>query len=50
MAKNQRVLGIEVGYSLTQVCEMDYKSKKPQVYGVFSMKTPFFRLRHLFPT
>ncbi len=40
MAKAQRVLGIEIGYSLTQVCEMDYRSKKPQVYGVFSMKTP----------
>ncbi len=40
MAKSQRVLSIEVGYSLTQVCEMDYQSKKSQVYGVFSMKTP----------
>lgn len=40
MAKSQRVLSIEVGYSLTQVCEMDYQAKKPQVYGVFSMKTP----------
>lgn len=40
MAKAQRVLGIEIGYSLTQVCEMDYQSKHPQVYGVFSMKTP----------
>lgn len=40
MAKAQRVLSIEVGYSLTQVCEMDYQSKTPKVYGVFSMKTP----------
>lgn len=40
MAKAQRVLSIEVGYSLTQVCEMDFQSKHPQVYGVFSMKTP----------
>lgn len=40
MAKAQRVLSIEVGYSLTQVCEMDYQSKHPKVYGVFSMKTP----------
>ncbi len=40
MAKAQRVLGIEIGYSLTQVVEMDYQSKHPQVYGVFSMKTP----------
>ena len=40
MAKAQRVLSIEIGYSLTQVCEMDYQSKHPQVYGVFSMKTP----------
>lgn len=40
MAKAQRVLSIEVGYSLTQVCEMDFQSKHPKVYGVFSMKTP----------
>lgn len=40
MAKAQRVLSIEIGYSLTQVCEMDYHSKHPKVYGVFSMKTP----------
>ncbi|MBR4760270.1 MAG: hypothetical protein IK078_09015 [Lachnospiraceae bacterium] len=40
MAKSQRVISIEIGYSLTQVCEMDYQSKKPQVYNVFSMKTP----------
>ncbi|MCM1160020.1 MAG: hypothetical protein NC412_02245 [Roseburia sp.] len=40
MAKAQRVLSIEVGYSLTKVCEMDYRSKHPKVYGVFSMKTP----------
>lgn len=40
MAKAQRVLSIEIGYSLTQVCEMDFQSKHPKVYGVFSMKTP----------
>lgn len=40
MAKAQRVLSIEIGYSLTQVCEMDFMAKKPKVYGVFSMKTP----------
>lgn len=40
MAKAQRVLSIEIGYSMTQVCEMDYQSKRPKVYGVFSMKTP----------
>lgn len=40
MAKAQRVLSIEIGYSLTQVCEMDFQAKKPKVYGVFSMKTP----------
>ena len=40
MAKAQRVLSIEIGYSLTQVCEMDYNAKSPKVYGVFSMKTP----------
>lgn len=40
MAKAQRVLSIEIGYSMTQVCEMDYQTKRPKVYGVFSMKTP----------
>ena len=40
MAKAQRILSIEIGYSLTQVCEMDYNAKSPKVYGVFSMKTP----------
>lgn len=40
MAKAQRVLSIEIGYSLTRVCEMDFQSKHPKVYGVFSMKTP----------
>ncbi|MBR1693656.1 MAG: hypothetical protein IJ711_12925 [Lachnospiraceae bacterium] len=40
MAKAQRVLSIEIGYSMTQVCEMDYQSKHPKLYGVFSMKTP----------
>lgn len=40
MAKAQRVLSIEIGYSMTQVCEMDYQVKRPKVYGVFSMKTP----------
>ena len=40
MAKAQRVLSIEIGYSLTQVCEMDFQSKHPKVYGVFSVKTP----------
>lgn len=40
MAKPQRVLSIEIGYSMTQVCEMDYQSKHPKVYGVFSMKSP----------
>jgi len=40
MAKAQRVLSIEIGYSMTQVCEVDYQSKRPKLYGVFSMKTP----------
>lgn len=40
MAKAQKVLSIEIGYSMTQVCEMDYQSKHPKLYGVFSMKTP----------
>ena len=38
MAK--RVLSIQVGYSLTKVCEMDYQSKKPKMYHCFNVPTP----------
>ena len=35
-----KVLSIEVGYSLTRVCEVDYKVKNPKVYGSFTIATP----------
>ena len=38
MAK--RVLSIQVGYSLTKVCEMDYQAKKPKMYHCFNVPTP----------
>ena len=38
MAK--KVLSIQVGYSLTKVCEMDYQSKKPKMYHCFNVPTP----------
>lgn len=38
MAK--KVLSIQVGYSLTKVCEMDFKSKKPKMYHCFNVPTP----------
>lgn len=34
-----RVLSIEVGYSLTSVCEIDYKAKSPKVYKSFTVPT-----------
>lgn len=34
-----RVLSIEIGYSLTRVCELDYKAKTPRVYKSFSVPT-----------
>lgn len=34
-----RVLSIEVGYSITSVCEMDYKAKAPKVYSSFTVPT-----------
>lgn len=34
-----RVLSIEVGYSVTSVCEMDYKAKAPKVYSSFTVPT-----------
>ncbi len=35
-----KVLSIEVGNSLTKVCEVDYKTKNPKVYGSFTIPTP----------
>lgn len=34
-----RVLSIEIGYSLTRVCELDYKAKTPKVYKSFTVPT-----------
>ena len=35
-----KVLSIEVGYSFTKVCELDYKTKKPKIYNSFVLPTP----------
>lgn len=35
-----KILSIEVGYSLTRICEMDYKAKNPKVYKYVSIPTP----------
>ena len=35
-----KVLSIEVGYSFTKVCELDYQSKKPKIYNSFVLPTP----------
>ena len=35
-----KVISIEIGYSLTRVCEVDYKSKTHKVYEHFSIPTP----------
>ena len=35
-----KVLSVEVGYSFTKVCEMDYQSKKPKIYNCFVLPTP----------
>ena len=40
MIMAKRVLSIQVGYSLTKVCEMDYQSKKPKMYHCFNVPTP----------
>lgn len=34
-----RVLSIEIGYLLTRVCELDFKSKAPKVYKSFTVPT-----------
>ena len=35
-----KVLSVEVGYSTTKVCEMDYKAKSPKVHDSFVLPTP----------
>ncbi len=35
-----RIISIEVGYSLTKVCEMDFRAKNPKVYKYFTIPTP----------
>lgn len=35
-----KVVSIEVGYSLTRICEVDYKVKNPKVYTAFTIPTP----------
>ena len=35
-----KVLSIEVGYSFTKVCEVDYQAKKTKVYQSFVLPTP----------
>ncbi len=40
MIMSKRVLSIQIGYSLTKICEMDYQSKKPKMYHCFNVPTP----------
>ncbi|MDD3414409.1 MAG: pilus assembly protein PilM [Lachnospiraceae bacterium] len=35
-----KVLSIEVGYALTKICEVDYKTSNSKVYHCFSIVTP----------
>lgn len=35
-----KVLSVEIGYSSTKVCEMDYKTKNPKVHDSFVLPTP----------
>ncbi|MEG1848391.1 MAG: pilus assembly protein PilM [Lachnospiraceae bacterium] len=35
-----RVISIEMGYSVTKICEMDYHVKNPKVYQSFVLETP----------
>ncbi len=35
-----KVLSIEVGNSITRICEVDYKVKHPRVYASFEVETP----------
>lgn len=35
-----KVVSIEIGYSLTRIAEVDYKTKNPKVYSAFTVPTP----------
>ena len=35
-----KILSMEVGYSTTRICEMDYRVKTPKVYKYVSIPTP----------
>lgn len=35
-----KVLSIEIGYSFTKICEMDYRTKNPKIYKYVSIPTP----------
>lgn len=35
-----RILSVEVGNSITRICEMDFRTKNPKVYKYFSIPTP----------
>ncbi len=35
-----RVISIEMGFAITKVCEMDFKSSSPKIYSSFAMETP----------
>ena len=35
-----KILGIEIGSSITRICEMDYKKKNPRVYRQAMVSTP----------
>ncbi len=35
-----RILSVDMGYSLTKVCEMDYGVKNPKIYNTFVLNTP----------
>jgi len=37
---SNRVVCIEVGYTTTQICEMDFRTKNPKVYKSVSVPTP----------
>ena len=40
MALASKVLSIEVGQATTKVVEMDYKSRSPKIYNMFTVETP----------
>ena len=35
-----KILSIEIGNSITRICEMDYRVKEPKVYRYFCIPTP----------